>query len=123
MSFFVCSNGVLQCSFGSAPSTLLVLPVNKCLSSMPFANIMDNKPLVNIQPFATCSSPTNPAAAAGVLTPVPCIPAIQAPWFPGACTVLLNNYPALNQESKLMCQWGGVIQVQQPGQNKVTIPS
>ncbi|NWD53110.1 PAAR-like protein, partial [Pseudomonas gingeri] len=38
----VCSGATLQCSFGAAPGTLNVLPINRALtSSMPAANIMD----------------------------------------------------------------------------------
>ena len=48
----VCMGAVLQCSFGVAPSSLVVLPTNKMLTSfVPAANIMDHKPMVNIMPF------------------------------------------------------------------------
>ena len=73
---------VLQCSFGAAPSALSVLPANCVTTGTPAATIMDNKPFVNILPFGMCISPANPeviaetAAALGVLTPAPCIPAI-----------------------------------------------
>jgi hypothetical protein len=30
--------------------------------------------------------------------------------------------PALNNSSKLMCNWGGVIQVVNPGQVKMMVP-
>ncbi|MDR1269119.1 MAG: DUF4280 domain-containing protein, partial [Planctomycetaceae bacterium] len=62
------------------------------------------------------------AAALGVLTPMPCIPATVAPWAPGSPTVLIGNIPALTDTSKLICNWGGVIQVTQSGQNKVIVP-
>lgn len=122
MGLLVCGGAMLQCSFGVAPSPLTVLPLNKVLPMMPAANIMDNKPLLNIMPFGMCSSPANPtvaaatAAALGVLTPMPCVPATCAPWAPGSPTVLIGNMPALNMDSKLMCNWGGVIQVIVPGQ-------
>jgi hypothetical protein len=118
----------LQCSFGAAPSSLVVLPVNRVQTVTPDANIMDNKPLVNIMPFGMCSSLANPTVAAatsaalGVLTPMPCVPVIPAPWAPGAPTVLIANQPALNNTSKLMCAYGGVIQVVNPGQSTVMIP-
>jgi hypothetical protein len=119
---------MMQCSFGVAPSSLVVLPANKVLTVTPDANIMDNKPLVNIMPFGTCSSMSNPvvaaatAAALGALTPMPCVPAIPAPWAPGSPTVLIANMPALNNDSKLMCAYGGVIQITNPGQTTVMIP-
>lgn len=118
----------LQCSFGAAPSSLVVLPVNRVLTQTPDANIMDNKPMVNILPFGMCSSLANPTVAAattaalGVLTPMPCIPVTPAPWAPGAPTVLIANMPALDNNSKLMCTWGGVIQVVNPGQATVMVP-
>ena len=54
-----------QCTFGMAPSTLVVTPENK---------------------------------------------------------VLIANKPALNNSSKLMCNWGGVISINNPGQMKHQIP-
>ena len=119
---------ILQCSFGVAPSSLVVLPLNRVLTGTPAANIMDNKPVVNVPPFGMCSSPANPtvaaatAAALGVLTPMPCVPVTPAPWAPGAPTVLIANMPALDNNSKLMCTWGGVIQINSPGQATVEIP-
>ena len=129
MPMHVCSGAVLQCSFGLAPSSLMVLPVNQTFTSyMPAANIMDHVPIVNILPFGACTSLANPTVAAatsaamGVLTPMPCIPATAAPWVPGAPTVLLGNMPALDDTSKLMCTWGGVISVAFPGQVTEQIP-
>jgi hypothetical protein len=120
---------MMMCSFGAAPSSLVVLPKNRVMTSkMPAANIMDNIPMMNILPFGVCMSPANPmvaaatAAALGVLTPMPCIPVTAAPWIVGAPTVLLANMPALNNSSKLMCNWGGVIQVSVPGQFTEMIP-
>jgi hypothetical protein len=129
MGIHVCMGAMLQCSFGVAPSSLVVLPQNQTLTgALPAANIMDNKPLANILPFGMCNSPSNPtvaaatAAALGVLTPMPCVPVTAAPWIVGAPTVLVGNMPALNDSSKLMCNWGGVIQVVNPGQTTVMIP-
>ena len=125
----VCNGATLMCSFGVAPSTLMVLPQNRTLTSnMPAANIMDNKPMVNIMPFGMCTTPSNPAVAAattaalGVLTPVPCVPVTPAPWILGAPTVMLGYMPALDNTNKLMCTWGGVISVVNPGQVTEQIP-
>ena len=102
----VCMGAMLKCSMGVAPSSLVVLPVNRVMTSyVPAANIMDNKPMVNIMPFGMCQSPANPtvaaatAAALGVLTPMPCIPNTPAPWAPGAPTVMIANMPALDDTS------------------------
>lgn len=128
MAIQVCMGATLQCSFGAAPSSLVVLPANRTLTTTPAATIMDHAPLVNILPFGMCSSPANPtvaaatAAALGVLTPMPCVPATAAPWVVGAPTVIIGKMPALNNTSKLICNWGGVIQVVNPGQTKMMIP-
>jgi hypothetical protein len=128
MAFQVCMGANLQCSFGAAPSSMVVLPTNKVLTGVPAANIMDHIPMTNIMPFGMCSSPSNPeviaatAAALGVLTPMPCIPNTVAPWVPGAPTVLLANMPALDSSSKLMCIWAGVIQVVAPGETTTMVP-
>jgi Domain of unknown function (DUF4280) len=97
-------------------------------SYMQAGNIMDHVPMMNIMPFGMCQSPANPmvaaatAAAMGVLTPMPCIPATTSPWVPGAPTVLVAGMPALNNSSKLICMWGGVIQFTNPGQTTEMVP-
>ncbi len=123
MAIHVCMGATLMCSFGMAPSSLVVLPKNKTMTSyVPAANIMDNVPMVNILPFGMCTSLANPTVAAatsaalGVLTPMPCVPVTVAPWAPGSPTVMLGNMPALNNTSTLMCTWAGVIQITMPGQ-------
>jgi hypothetical protein len=128
MGIQVAVGATLQCSFGVAPSVLTVLPANRVLTGGPAANIMDHVPLVNVLPFGMCNCPANPmvaaatAAALGVLTPMPCIPMTAAPWMPGSATVMLGGMPALQNSSKLMCQWGGVIQILVPGQFTVMVP-
>lgn len=128
MGMQVCMGAMMQCSFGAAPASLIVLPQNQVLTGTPAATIMDNVPVSNIPPFGMCSSPSNPqviaatAAALGVLTPMPCVPVIPAPWAAGSPTVLIANMPALNADSKLMCAWAGVIQISNPGQTTVMIP-
>lgn len=124
----VCTGATICCSFGLAPSVLNVLPANRTLvGGLPMATIMDNKPMVNILPFGMCSSMANPsvaaatAAALGVLTPMPCIPATVAPWMPGSPTALVGNMPALNMQSQLMCMWAGIIQIVQPGQMQTMV--
>lgn len=129
MPMQVCMGASMMCTFGVAPSSLVVLPTNKVFTNMvPDANIMDYIPMVNIMPFGMCMSPANPvvaaatAAALGVLTPMPCIPATTTPWVPGAVTDLLGNFPALDNVSQLMCMWGGVITFVTPGEFTVMVP-
>ena len=109
MAVQVVMGAMLQCSFGAAPSSMVVLPANRTMAGgVPAATIMDNAPLVNIMPFGMCSSPANPtvaaatAAALGVLTPMPCVPATAAPWAPGAPTATIGGMAALDNNCKLM---------------------
>ena len=129
MGIQVVAGATLQCTFGAAPSVLSVIPKGlPVMAGGPLAaTIMDFAPIANIAPFGVCSSIANPtvasatAAALGVLTPMPCLPVIPAPWAPGSPTVMIGSFPALNNSSKCMCTWGGVISVTVPGQFTVQI--
>jgi len=120
MPIQVTTGAMLQCSFGAAPSTLQVLPTGRVMAG--------DMPIVNIPPFGMCSSIANPtvaaatAAALGVLTPMPCVPATPAPWLPGVPTVMSGGMPVLDNTCKLMCLWAGVIQIVSPGQTTVMTP-
>ena len=110
----VVQTSMCMCSFGVAPCPLMVSSQQTVMvSNMLQATIMDNK----FPTFGMCTSLANPtvsaatAAAMGVLTPMPCVPAIAAPWVPGVPTVLVGGKPLLNNTSKLICSYGGVIQV------------
>lgn len=129
MAIQVTMGASTMCSQGMAPSTLVVIPVNRTMADgQPAANIMDFKPFVNILPFGMCRSPANPvvaaatAAALGVLTPMPCMPTIVGPWAPGSATVTIANMPALNNTSKCMCAFAGTISITNPGGKTVQIP-
>jgi hypothetical protein len=129
MALPVVAGAQLMCAFGVAPSALMVMPVNRVMfENKPVATIFDNVAMMNIMPFGVCTSLTNPltaaqtAAALGVLTPAACIPVIPAPWVPGSPTVMVGSKPTLNQTSKCMCAYGGVIQVIMPGAFTEMIP-
>jgi hypothetical protein len=125
---FITAGSMMMCTFGVAPSALSVLPLNRTNIGGPAANIMDNIPMMNIPTFGMCMSVANPtvasatAAALGVLTPMPCIPATVAPWAPGAATVMLGGMPALDNVSTCTCMWGGVITFTTPAQMQTMIP-
>lgn len=122
MGQIVTGGAMLQCTFGAAPSMFMVAPDNQVLNALPVATIMDNKPMVNVLPFGMCMSPSNPTVAAALGVPQPCVPVTAAPWVPGSPTVLIGNFPALNNSCKLMCNWGGLIQIQNPGQMTIEVP-
>ncbi|PTT80853.1 DUF4280 domain-containing protein [Pelomonas sp. HMWF004] len=123
-----CLGAQMKCSFGAAPSSLIPTFKTIITSNKLAANILDHVPMVNVPTFGMCRSLANPtvasatAAAMGALTPMPCIPATPAPWVTGAPTVLVANAPALDNTSKLMCIWGGVIEFSDAGQTTHQIP-
>lgn len=117
----------LKCSQGAAPGVLTVVRPMVLADNKPAANIMDHKPVANIAPFGVCNSKSNPAviaataAAQGVHTPAPCVPNTVAPWTPGKPMVLIENQPALDEDSTLTCLWNGTIEVTNAGQATVEL--
>ena len=113
----VVQTATCTCGFGAAPAVLTVTSQQTVsLCKMPAATSQDGAALSNVPTFGMCSNPANPtvasatAAAMGVLTPMPCVPATVA-WAPGCPTVTVCKRPLLNSTSKLTCSSGGVIQV------------
>ncbi len=131
MPFLVADKAQLLCSMGSTPSVLTVPPTPDHSASaapppvMLLATVNDFKPGANIAPFGLCRSPANPAvqaataAASGVPTPAPCVPATTLPWAPPSPTVLIRGVPAVGQVAKCQCSWQGTITVVNPGQARV----
>jgi hypothetical protein len=119
------SNGaMITCSMAMppTPAPLTVVPSGTPVSAgTPAANIQASLPMANVPTFGMCATPSNPAVAAttaaamGVLTPAPCIPATSAPWTPGAAKVMIDGQPALHSACTAMCTWGGVISIVDPG--------
>src|SRR5215510_8327784 len=110
MPLQVVNGARLTCVFGSAPSSLVVLALNRTQDEEQYsATVHDHVPMVNIMPFGLCMSPSNPqvaaatAAAMGVLTPQPCVPATPAPWAPGTVTIEIAGQVALNNVSVCNC--------------------
>ena len=118
----VTTGALLACSFGMAPSSLNVIRPTTLIGGKPAATIQDSAPMVNIQPFGMCTTPSNPqvaaatAAALGVLTPQPCIPMTSAPWVPTQPTKTIGATPVLTSDCQCLCNWGGVITISFPGQ-------
>lgn len=76
----------------------------------------DMAPMTNIGSCGLCKSMANPAvasataAALGVLTPQPCIPAPAGVWI-GVSRIMAAGSPALTKESRLVCSYGGEISI------------
>lgn len=111
----------LACSFGMAPSSMLVSRPTVLIEGRPAATIADIAPVINIPPFGMCQSLANPAVAAatsaalGTLTPMPCTPLIVGPWTPAAPRTTVGGVPALAAGSTAQCAYGGVISITMPG--------
>ena len=124
----VCAGAMMMCSFGTAPSTLNVLPLNRVMAATPLAGMMDHVPFLNVAPFGQCNSMSNPmvaaatAAALGALTPMPCIPVTVTPWNGSPPTVTVGVFPVLDSDSILNCMWGGVINITNPAMVGVAVP-
>ena len=119
MGNFVTMGAMLQCNQGMAPCSLIVtVPLRPKCMNMLMATTMDFTP-ANIPTFGMCRSMANPtvasatSAAMGVLTPMPCVPVIAAPWAPPG-QVKIMNMPALINNAKCFCSWGGTISVTNP---------
>lgn len=126
MANYVCNGARTKCSMGDTPSTLQVLPDRRIqIDGQEMAHIMDNKSMVNIQPFGKCCSLTNPTVAAataanmGRLQPMPCVPAIASSWMQGESGLLVKGQPALLDTCKLQCMWAGVIELTDDGQSGI----
>ncbi|HEY1832109.1 MAG TPA: DUF4280 domain-containing protein [Acidimicrobiales bacterium] len=128
MGLQVVMGAVMKCSFGETPSSLIVVPEGTpVIAGTPCATILDAVPEENIPSFGMCNTISNPAVAAataaklGVFTPVACVPVTEA-WIPGTPTVLIDGIPALSADSTCLCNWGGIITVEEPGQFQVLLP-
>ena len=87
MATAVVAGATVQCTMGLAPGQLLVTSQAMVLAGgMPAATIADAAPITNVTPCGMCTSLLNPqvaaatAAALGVLTPMPCVPAPVGIW-------------------------------------------
>jgi hypothetical protein len=125
----VVDGAMIVCDMALVPAPMpldaSVPPTMVMAGDLPTATIMHFAPLINIPTFGMCNSPTNPeviaatAAALGVHTPMPCVPAVVDPWDPPATAVIISGMPALTQAATCMCLWEGTISIVEAGQEIV----
>ncbi len=121
MKLLIAMDSMMQCTFGTATSKLVVEPkalVNS--ETMPAATIMDHKSGSNIPGFGLCISIANPAVLAAKM-PMPCIPVTNSPWKPGAIGITIKNKVALDSKSTCACAWAGTIKFTKPNSVKTKI--
>lgn len=127
MGAAIVSGAAIVCTMGKGPGVLKATS-QKVLRAekKPVAVIKDTEPMMNIGACGLCTSMQNPmvsqatAAALGVLTPQPCIPATQGSWSGGG-KLLAGKIPCLTMESTLSCFYGGSITIKAAGQKKLKI--
>lgn len=130
MPQFLTTATLLECTMGAAPTPFIAdeLPGVQHELGMAAATMIQIVPGKNIVPFGMCKSPANPtvaaatAAAQGVLTPMPCMPATAAPWAPPSACTKYAGIPMATAQSICACSFGGVIKVSQvmPAPGKTT---
>ena len=126
MGNFVTQGAMLQCSFGMSPCSLIVIVPTRPMCMNMLMVVTTDFSITNIPTFGMCQSMANPtvasatSAAMGVLTPMPCVPVISAPWSPGSSQVKVGGIAALTNNSKCMCSYGGNISITNPGNTAVT---
>lgn len=129
--YYVTRGAQIICSQGTAPG---VLNLPKChgvyIMDHPQMNINDYKPIENVGCMGYCQSPKNPSVAqkeensksltgkiknklsGGVL----CQPQTTQPWLNGNNSVIIDEHPALLNNSILKCNFGGEIKIEEDGQ-------
>lgn len=129
MGLLVVTGAQLMCPFGTAPGNFnaTTKPTVQA-SGKPAGTVKDMAAMTNITPFGMCTSLANPqvaaatAAALGVLTPQPCMPAAAGTWTPVNPKVLIGGAPCLVTDAVCICANGmGTIQITNPGQTKVIV--
>ena len=124
----VAMGAMLKCTMGMSSATLVVPPAHRVSNgggATPSANV-DHYQQANVPTFGMCQSMGNPsvsaatAAANSALTPMPCVPAIAAPWMPGSLKVKIGARPALMKSDTCACSYGGTVTIDSAGQIKVT---
>ena len=107
MAEYVVSGASLDCTLGTASSSLSVTPHNVKLAGKDRGNISDATPFENVSPFGNCL--IVPSA------PKPCVPGCSI-WIAGKSDVLVAGMPALLDSDITICPIGGVISISASGQ-------
>lgn len=127
MGIAVVTGAMILCPFGTTPANLVVTSQSTVLAEgKPVATITDTS-VANIPTCGMCSSLANPqvaaatAAALGVLTPQPCVPAIAGTWTATQPKCIVSGKPCLTSEATAVCSYGGTMSIINAGQKTVLI--
>ncbi len=127
MGIAVVAGATVLCPFGTTPANLVVTSQSTLLAEgKPVATIADTS-VANIPTCGMCSSLAKPqvapaaAAALGVLTPQPCVPAIAGTWIAVQTKCIVGGKPCLTNEATAICSYGGTLSITNAGQKTVVI--
>lgn len=129
MAKLVVSGAVLECSQSmppKAPGTFNTLPGPSRADLRPVGVSTDITPMMCVSSFGMCNSTSNPAviaataAALGVHTPAPCVPAPAGEWTKCSRSYKVDELPTITEDSTLQCMWNGKITVTSAGQSSST---
>ena len=116
MNKLVISGDLCSCSNGSTLCPLIVAdPLRKMKLNGKSVAVATDISVYNISTFGMCNNINNPAVAAataaaqGVLTPAPCVPAVVGSWNNTAKKTQINGVGAVREDSTLNCTYGGYI--------------
>ena len=125
MAIPVVTGASIMCSMGMGTGSLTATAqAIVTYEGKMVATTMDVTPMVNVSSCGMCTSMANPAvasataAALGVLTPQPCVPAPAGSWM-GSPGPTIGGRMALANDATLTCSYGGAIKIVTPGQAKV----
>ncbi|MBE5974792.1 DUF4280 domain-containing protein [Lacrimispora xylanisolvens] len=101
---------ILKCSLGTSASQLKVPKRHGvCIQGKNQATVADNIPNENIMPFGMCTK-SDPM--------VPCNPAIALKWINGKKNHKLQGEMVLLNNCLVPCMQGGIIKIEQSGQQE-----
>lgn len=128
----VTEGALMMCSFGVAPSSLIVTSnATVTVGGIPAATLMDYAPFANIPCFGVCLSPMHPGFVGGVVSaalggaPVapPCTPAVATPWLQPALITTIDGLAVLLPSAVNHCALSGVIKFVTTGQSETDATS
>ena len=113
MAVPVTDGGLLSCSFGTTPGTLVV-EGDRTGGKRPPVLADTDLP----RSFGLCSAPSNPTVAAAMLSPQglvgtsACMPVVIDAWTKGGAALKAGEQ--LDTSCIRRCLWGGTISIQSP---------
>ncbi|WP_082063091.1 DUF4280 domain-containing protein [Paenibacillus sp. IHBB 10380] len=121
---YVVAGAILQCEYGTQ-LTRLKLPFSHgvYVKGKAQTHVADYVQGINIISFGNCACVHNPAVENSQMVDIngvkksPCIPALTMPWLSEKSDVLIEGQPALLKSYKQKCLYGGLIHIEDDGQN------